>query len=197
VLAPQFLAPLRRKVREDDAFVFLSVGNLIPVKGHLVLLEAFAAAARVRPGIRLRIGGDGELERSLEASARELGISGQVSLVGRLSTDRVVDEMDACDAFVLPSLVETFGVVVIEALARGKPVVATRCGGPESIVTPSDGLLVPLGNAVALADALVSMTDRANQYDPSTLRGNALRRFGPAEIARQLSAIYSEAVANA
>ena len=193
VLAPGFATALPLRPESSD-FTFLSIGNLIPVKGQSTLLDAFADAFGGNSKVCLRIGGDGDLLASLKERASALGIASQVVFLGRLSPQRVVDEVDNCDSFVLPSYVETFGVVVIEALARGKPVIATRCGGPESIVSEDDGVLVPAGDAVALSAALNTMKEERSRFDSDRIRQRAIARFGDDEIGRQLVNMYADAM---
>ena len=90
------------------------------------------------------------------------------------------------NAFVLASRTETFGVVYIEALAQGLPVIATRCGGPESIVTSDNGLLVPIENIPELTKALLTLYENHAQYDPVRLRQDCLQQFGSRAIAQHL-----------
>jgi glycosyltransferase involved in cell wall biosynthesis len=99
--------------------------------------------------------------------------------------------------FVLSSLVETFGVVVAEALAMGVPVVATRSGGPESIVGADDGLLVPPGDELALADAMAVMVETRGDYNADLIRKRCIDRFSGAAVADALSGIYCRALAAA
>jgi glycosyltransferase involved in cell wall biosynthesis len=97
--------------------------------------------------------------------------------------------MEACDAFVLASDVETFGVVVIEALACGRPVVVTASGGPDHLVTAENGLLIPTANLPALRDALILMRRNAAGYDRAAIRADALRNYGPVAFARRFAEI--------
>ncbi|MEP1030801.1 MAG: glycosyltransferase, partial [Alphaproteobacteria bacterium] len=99
--------------------------------------------------------------------------------------------MAAADAVVLPSFVETFGVVVIEALSQGAPVVATICGGPEGILTPDSGILVPPGDDPAMARALRDMHGRAASFDRAKLRRDCLETYGHKAVVRQLESIYA------
>ena len=87
---------------------------------------------------------------ALEALVQEKALTEQVTFLGSLTREQVRQEVSEADAFVLSSEYETFGVVVIEALALGKPVIATRCGGPESIVVPSVGYLVEILSVIYL-----------------------------------------------
>ena len=90
---------------------------------------------------------------------------------------------------------ESFGSVLVEALACGTPVVATRCGGPEDIVTEAVGMLVPKEDSEALADAFQAVLDHPERYDPARLRAYAVESFSWERIARQTVALYQEAVA--
>src|SRR5262249_4592836 len=95
---------------------------------------------------------------------------------------------------VLPSRAESFGATLIEAMACGTPVVATRCGGPEEVVTREVGQLVPPEDPAALAAALAAVLDRPAQYDPAGLRSYALERSGPPAVSRQLAECYEAAL---
>jgi glycosyltransferase involved in cell wall biosynthesis len=109
-----------------------------------------------------------------------------------LNREQVRDYLQQVDVFVLPSLYETFGVVIIEALASGKPVIATKCGGPECVVTDLNGLLVPRNDVESLADALVKMKECLKLYDPSLIRQDCIDRFSAKEVTKQLEIIYQE-----
>jgi glycosyltransferase involved in cell wall biosynthesis len=173
---------------------FCNVGFMTAKKGQDVLIAAFARAFRGKDNIRLVIAGDGPLRPALEAQAQSLGVGGQVRFAGALSREQVRDLLAASDAFVLSSLVETFGVVVVEALAMGVPVVATRSGGPESIVGPQDGLLVPPGDEAALAMAMAVIAETRDTYRPDRIRERCIERFSGPAIADALSAVYSRAL---
>jgi glycosyltransferase involved in cell wall biosynthesis len=103
--------------------------------------------------------------------------------------------MQACDVFVLPSLVETFGVVVIEAMACGKPVIATTCGGPENFLLSEHGILVPPGDPEALASAMSLILSKLADYNPSSIRRYALTNFGSETFAENIIGIYEKILA--
>jgi teichuronic acid biosynthesis glycosyltransferase TuaC len=81
--------------------------------------------------------------------------------------------------------------VLIEAMACGTPVVATRCGGPEEVVTPTVGVLVPPEDPPALAEGLIEVLEHGDRYNPQVLRAYALRRYGMPTVSAQLQAIYN------
>ena len=168
-------------------FVFLSAARFAPVKRHDLLIEAFAEAFAGQPGTRLQLAGDGPTQPVLEALCRSRGVAGQVDFLGLLSSDQLRQAMAAADAFVLSSDFETFGVVVIEALAAGTPVVVTASGGPDHLVDAANGLLVATGDKAALREALTTMRQAAGRYDRAAIRAAALLQYGPAAFARRFA----------
>ena len=108
----------------------LSVGNLVAIKGHRVLIDAMPAVLSSHPAVQLDIVGDGELRDDLERRAHDRGVASRVHFHGRLERRRVAEMMRAADVLVLPSLWETLSCVLLEAMSSGLPVVASRVGGP-------------------------------------------------------------------
>lgn len=144
----------------------LFVGRLVARKGVDILLEA-AALLATRRDIIVTIVGDGPERSALEARARGLGISDSVIFAGFVPEGELSDYFTATDAFVLPAVkdskgdVEGLGVVLIEALAHGKPVIASDSGGIRDIVSnETTGLLVESGNAARLAEAIETYIER-------------------------------------
>lgn len=190
ILGEAFLAPAALPVRPPGhPFVFLCAARLVPAKNHALLIDAFADAFPGGRGVRLLLAGAGPLRPELERRAAERGIAAQVEFLGTLPTEQLRMAMESADAFVLASDVETFGVVVIEAQAAGLPVVCTASGGPDHLVEPVSGVLVPAGDRRALSRALVEMRRRAPQYDRAAISAEARRRFGPAAFARKFAEI--------
>ena len=135
---------------------FICIGRLIPIKGHIVLLRALAEARREVPEMTLDIAGRGPLEPALKALARELGLAGAVRFRGYVSPIRTAIEEST--AVVVPSLGEGFGLVALEAMERGRPVVAAKIGGLGELVNDGEtGLLVPSAEVAPLAEALVAL----------------------------------------
>ena len=133
----------------------LCVGRLIPIKGHIVLLRAFAEAKRELPELQLDIAGRGPLEPALKALARELGIADSVHFLGHVTPiqarDRAGRRSSSC-----PSMGEGFGMVALEAMERARPVIAAAIGGLGELVRDGEtGVLVPAGEAEPLRDAIV------------------------------------------
>lgn len=175
--------------RGGGPFTFYAQAHLTPRKGFDFLIRAFAARFRGDQTCRLVIGGDGAIRGDLEALAASTGVQAQVSFLGAIPRDAVRDSMWKANAFVLPSHAENFGVVLIEALSTGLPVISTRCGGPEDIITDEVGLLLRPGDEAGLADALWTMRN-GPAYDPGAVRSYASARFGYAAVGARLGDLY-------
>jgi glycosyltransferase involved in cell wall biosynthesis len=173
-------------------FKVIAVGSLIARKDPGTILEAAACLARERPELEVRVTlvGSGPLERELRRKASALGLADRVLFTGDRSRPEVARELAAHHLLVVASRSETFSVVAAEALASGRPVVATACGGPEDFVTPEVGELVPIGDPRAMARAWASWADRLPAVDPSRIAGVAESRFAPQRVAARLLDLY-------
>lgn len=160
-------------------FRFLHVSQLDDKKRVELIIRAFAETFARVDDVELFIGGDGPTRLALEALVAHLGLTTQVKFLGRLDRDEVCHELNKANAFVLSSKHETFGVVLIEAMAMGLPVIATRCGGPEDIVDSETGVLVPIENVTAIGDAMREVFVNASSFNRQYLRTLCRDRFGP------------------
>ncbi|MCA0177905.1 MAG: glycosyltransferase [Proteobacteria bacterium] len=174
----------------------LSIAGLHANKGHNHLLQALRLATDAGGEFRLRIGGSGPQERPLRQLAADLGLADRVTFLGHCTREQVVQEMTLADALVISSNHETFGVVAIEALMSGTPVVSTRCGGPEDIIEEGrDGYLVAKNDPTALAQGLLRLSREQTRFDPGELRQRCVARFAEAAFARRHAEVYEEVVA--
>jgi glycosyltransferase involved in cell wall biosynthesis len=171
------------------------VGGFLPIKQPLMMLRAFAAAKMRSPGLTLHLVGEGPLEPAMRAEAAALDVTDALTWHGSLPRPEVARRLAACDFMIVSSAAETFSVATLEALAVGRPVVSTRCGGPEEILDrPALGSLVDNDEA-ALAQGIVEMALACRSHDPATLRRAALERFGHPVIAARLVATYNSLLA--
>lgn len=175
----------------DSPFIFLIIARLDKNKAVDLLLKSFARVFRGQH-VRLCIVGDGVERKNLEHLADNLGIQTQVEFLGQQPRAAVRDAIQSSHALVSSSYVETFGNTVIEALACGKPVVSTRSGGPDDIISEPTGLLIPSGDVDALAGALHDMVQHYKRYDPAWIRAECVRRFSEDAIMTRLETIYRE-----
>ncbi len=179
---PPAAGAFRAAARIDGPYL-LFVGRLASNKGLLPLLEAFAPLARDDPAATLLlVGADGGMRAAVEARRRALGLHNRVRILGHLADDALLaDAYRGARLVVLPSDYEAFGLVLLEALAQGTPVVASRVGGiPEFVEDGRAGLLVPPGDVPALAAALRRLWD-----DPALAR--RLGAFGRDEVVPRYS----------
>ena len=134
----------------------LCIGRLIPIKGHVVLLRAVAAAREEVPDLELEVAGRGALEPALRALVKELGLDGAVRFLGHVVP--VQRAIDRASIVVVPSLGEGFGMVALEAMERARPVIAAAIGGLGDIVRHGEtGLLVPPAEIEPLRRAIVDL----------------------------------------
>lgn len=151
--------------RTEGVITLTCVANFRREKGHAVLLEAFVSLAREDERIRLVLAGDGPLKWTMEERALSLGINHRIEFAG--AVQNVWPLLAQTDIFVLPSLYEPLGIVVMEAMAAGLPVVASRTGGiPELVEEEVTGILVNPGDATGLASsvrALISDPERRSR----------------------------------
>ena len=177
-------------VIKKEGFIFLYVGNLNKNKSVDTLLEAFSNFNIKAPSLKLRVVGDGSEKQYLIKLAKKLGIDKNVEFLGSLSRNQVKIEMSNASALVHPSRYETFGVVIIEALAIGLPVIATRCGGPESIVIDGVGLLIDPGSVTQLSQAMNDLYINYQEYSPEGIREYCESKFSERVVVSELGKIY-------
>jgi glycosyltransferase involved in cell wall biosynthesis len=189
---PDQLIPPKEKTKQ-----VLFVGRLdsCQKKGILYLLRALAQLRQKRNDWQLDIVGDGAARPKYEQMAEDLGIYRKVAFHGHKFKDDVAQFMRQCDFFVLPSLTETFSVVLIEALSCGKPVITTYSGGPEEFVTKDVGLLVEPGDTLALMQAIDHMLDHYTEYSPEQLANYVRQRFSYEIVGRILDNVYRDTYA--
>ena len=177
-------------------FTFAAMGQLRPIKGFDMLIHAFARLRErdSRP-MRLLIAGAGGLRQSLEEQIAQLGLEDSCQLVGLIPREAVPQFMNDCDCFICSSRTETLSCVLNECAACGRPAISTLCGGPQDIILPETGLLVPVDNPEAMATAMGTMLDKAASYDRQAIRALTVSRFGHDAVCQKLVAACKEAIA--
>lgn len=181
--------------RHDTNFRFIGVGALRKNKRFDLLVEAFALC-HFPEGVYLDIIGEGEERQLIESKIRQYGLVEHVNLLGVKTPEEVSDLLSKSDCFVLSSRLETFSIVVIEALAKGLPVIATRSGGPETFVRPEDGILVPKENVDELAKSMQYMKTHYQEYDAEEIRQHCYNNFSQDVIADKIINIYRQLTTN-
>lgn len=190
VLEPEFeycKFPFPKK--QSDTFNFISIGSLDNNKNHALLISSFSEAFKGQ-NFKLSIGGTGHLMTELNNLAIKLGIQEQVEFLGHLNREQVVNRLSLSDCLVLSSNHETFGVVLIEALSLGIPVISTRCGGAEDIVNESNGLLVEKMDLASMVEGMKDMVKMKDSYNSEELRTQTLISFGSKAFVKDLTSIF-------
>jgi glycosyltransferase involved in cell wall biosynthesis len=174
----------------QNSKILVSVGNFVESKGYTYLVSAMARLQTLRSDVFCCIIGRGPLRKNIVHQVRLLNLEEVVCLPGGIPHHEIPRWLNACDILVFPSLRESFGVVQIEAMACGKPVVATINGGSEEIVSSSVGILARAGDSDALAEAISSALD--SPWDKKIILNHA-DRFSLTHISKELLKLYSNA----
>lgn len=184
------------KVKRNDRCVrIISVGRLCRGKRFDLLIEAFTLCSFPN-NVYLDIVGGGEEYHYLNNKIRQYALEDQVKLLGIKTPEEVNNLLGQSDFFVLSSRLETFSIVLIEAMAKGLPVVSTRCGGPETFVRKEDGILVSKDNVEELAKAMKTMVEHYQDYNADEIRQHCYDNFSQDVIANEIIAIYNEVLYN-
>lgn len=182
--------PLRSELRPLKKLLY--IGNLIPDKGLQFLIPALARLIHEGYDLDLDIVGKGPSTAVLKALAKALGIRDRVCFRGAKAPDEIQRLLLNYDLLILPSLQESFGMVLIEALATGMPVLATRSGGPASIVTPDVGELVEPGSADALCEGIKQLISRWEGFQAGQIRVYCAQNFQISSLCQKIAEVYHE-----
>lgn len=184
---------LSKAQKKSNQFRFVSVGRMVSVKCFENLVYAMNMMSHTE-SVRLTIVGDGPERVKLEKLIRERQLQGRIELTGLRSPNEVSEILCQSDCFVLSSHRETFGIVLIEAMAKGLPVISTKCGGPEDFVNKDNGILVDSDNPGELAKAMDYMIENHSVYDYDQIRNYCMNNFSQNKVAQQIVNIYKSVI---
>lgn len=187
---------LKVKTENRKRFRFFSLGFLTYKKGMDLLIEAFNLGKDKLNDVELLIGGDGEERNNLKELIDNYGLNDNIKLLGELNREEVAINMQECDCFILASRNETFGIVYIEAMNFGKPVIATITGGPDTFINEKCGLLVENENVEAIKNAMIKMYKEYEKYDKDYISSFCENNFSEKVVATRLISIYREVIDN-
>ncbi len=174
----------------------LTITSFKPKKGNLYLLEALSIIKNKRNDFCINIIGDSPEKKEYEEMVNNLQLQDFVKFCGFKRKKEVVHLIRQCDFLVSPSLFETFGVSIIEALACGKPIVATKSGGPNEIIDKKVGVLAATKNSEDLAKSIDYMLDHYQDYSPERLANYAQENFSYEKVGWTLNRIYRKLIKN-
>ncbi|MGL5086843.1 MAG: glycosyltransferase [Clostridium sp.] len=180
-----------KRLNNRDEFIFFSLAFLEGEKGMDTLIKAFADGFK-GTNCMLKIGGAGSQRAGLEDLAEKLGVKTQVIFLGGLLRSEVSKYMNECDIFILASRYETFGVVYIEALACGKPIIGTYNGGAEDIVNDFNGELVNIDDVISLKNSMINIKNNIDSYNSQDIKNDCIRRFGKETFVSKILNVYNK-----
>lgn len=173
-----------------DDLVFVSVGRLVKSKRFDLLIQSFGQINKSLKKWKLNIIGPGEEKENLQQLINNSGLQDKIHLLGPKTKSEIADIFSKSHIFILASQLETFGVVYIEAMSMGLPVIATICGGPEDFVNQSNGLLVPIDDVKALTNAIKFLYENYSNYDRIRISTECRHKFSSTTIVRQLTEVF-------
>lgn len=177
--------------QQGEKFCFFTNSFLLPRKNHQLIFDALHIL--INKGIKnieLKVGGDGPLKCSLSNYVNENNLGEYVTFLGALSRQQVKKETSDCHSFVLTSKYETFGVVLIESLACGRPVITTNSGGPSDFINNSNGIIVNDNTPEQLADAMIQMMNNYNTYNQTEISNYCRQKFSEKKIEADIESMY-------
>ena len=186
----EYFKPLDKKPFVNR-FTYLIVAMLRPEKRIDKIIESFVAIGNTHLA-KIRIVGDGPEYQRLKEVAVEHSLTRQVEFVRETGKDVVLKNMQKADVCMLCSKMETFGVVLAEALSCGTPVIGGNIGGATDIINKDNGILVPIDNPIALTEAMKEMIEEPEKYDADKIRKDAIARFDVKVVIAKLVEIYQD-----
>jgi glycosyltransferase involved in cell wall biosynthesis len=184
----------RKELTKNALFSFFSAGALDVNKNHKMLIDAFYLFHQQHPNSLLCIAGEGPLKSSLTSQIEKLGLVESVELLGKLDRERMVEYNNKCHVFVLPSFKETFGVVLIEAMSTGLPVIALDSGGPSSIITNTQLGEICEVNSEALSNAMNKVYINFEMYSSDYIVNYVNENFSKEKVISKLIKIYGQII---
>lgn len=157
-------------VKKNKPIKFLTVSSFIESKGIKELLDGILLSVNGSEQKEFVIAGSGPLENYIREFIDRNNLTQTVTLINNPVRDSVIRLFHECDVFILPSHIESFGIVYVEAMACGKPVIATDCGGPADFVNQSNGRLIPVENVDSISDAIEYFSINLSDYSSEKIR---------------------------
>ncbi len=178
-----------------NKFTFVATGSLVSRKGFDLLPKAFVKANLPKNQWQMNIIGEGQEHQNLQTAIDSSGLTDNIHLLGTKNKEQIAQLLNQSDVFILPSRNENFSVAVLEALACGVPVIASICGGIRECINEKNGLLFPVNDVDALAEAIKTMYLNRTNYNRQAIAADCQARFSPEVIARQLTGIFQQVIA--
>ncbi len=180
-----------RNKRGQD-FVFISIGFLTFKKGMDVVIKGFATFNDKYPNSILKIVGHGQELENLQNLARELKKENSIEFVGAVTREDLPEVISTANCLSMGSRLETFGLIFIEALACGLPIIGTACDGPKVLINDENGIIVEIDCPEKMSQAMESIYKNYNKYNPNLIREDAKRKYSENSVSRKIIDLYKQ-----
>lgn len=177
---------------KNKEFTFVSVGYLRKHKNHELTIRAFERFCKINPNSRLKVIGVGELDKHLKECVKELGISDYVEFLGFVENNKLGEIMSQSHCFCLPSEYETFGVVYIEALACGLPVIANSTTLENEIVNDHNGIALFEYTVDSVYDSMIRIYNEYDKFDKLDISRETINKYSESIVSSEIIKVYEE-----
>lgn len=194
----KFYVSKRNRIPNEYNLLFVGSMKEDDVKGLHFFIPALMSFIKNHKELKITTTfvGEGEKRAYFMQLFKDNGFEEQCNFIGNVAKERIPEFMADCDIFVLPSIKETFGAVLIEAMASGKPVLATKCGGPEEFVNEDVGVLVQSGSIHALEKGISTIINNFDKYDSETIKDYAKTNYDYKIIGSKIKKVLEESIRN-
>lgn len=179
-------------IPKSQKIIFFTLADISPEKGIGDLMVAIPKVVDENKNVQFRIGGRGKYLKKYQKLAKDIKVNENVVWLGYLSRHQVRKEMQKCQAFILASHHESFGLVFVEAMASGKPIISTKCGGPEDIINKNIGYLTEVGNVERLSLAILKMMDKLASFNSKIIRQEFEKKYSPKIVVSKIKEVYNQ-----
>ena len=178
----------------NNKFTFLSIGGITERKGFDILIDAFINSFRNNQNVHLIIVGKGGLKTGLIERVEMADLSKRIRFIDSLERIELLRLMDESNVVVSASLMETFGLTLVEAFFRGLPVIASDSGGPKDFITNDNGLLCKVGDRADLEGKMNWMYENYKTYDKNIIKKTAIEKYSESAIGTLICECYEEVI---
>ncbi len=180
------------KSGNENNYTFINISIPSYKKGIDILLKAFQEVVHNHhhKNIHLKIIGDGPKQQEYKMLSNSLGLQDNCTFYGQVSNEELVQHLKSSDSLIISSRIETFGVVGIEAMSCGIPVLATRCGGPEDYINDDVGILVENENIHNLAKGMIDIVNNYSKYNSFNIKEYVVKNYSDDAICKRIIDIY-------
>ena len=179
--------------KNETEYVFISVvGKLTKEKKVDLVIKAFAELYKETPSISLKIYGEGKLIEELKEMVQKMQLESRIEFLGVVDNFTLPKILNQCNCFVLPSIVETFGVVYIEAAGCGLPLISANSGGTLDIVNENNGIIINNACVKEVVEAMRYIFENRHKYVPCKISKEVHSKFGAEAFVQKIEKIYME-----